>query len=147
MAFDFDQPVERRGSWSTRWERYPADVIPLWVADTDFRAPPAVLAALRRRLEHGVFGYSVNPPALREAVVERMQRLYGWRVEPDWVVFVSGVVPGLHLAARHLAAADQHVIVPRPVYHHLKRAPEHAPRAFAEVPLLLSALCGPSRAC
>ena len=139
MDFDFDRPVERRGSWSSRWERYPADVIPLWVADTDFRAPPAVLAALRRRVEHGVFGYSVNPPALREAVVARMSRLYGWRIEPEWVVFVSGVVPGLHLAARHLAAADQHVLVPRPVYHHLKRAPEQAPRAFAEVPLQLSA--------
>src|SRR5512139_4056946 len=113
MAYDFDEPVERRGSWSSRWERYPEDVIPLWVADTDFRAPPAVLAALRRRVEHGVFGYSVNPPALRDAVVGRMQRLYGWRVEPDWVVFVSGVVPGLHLAARHLAGAKQHVLVPR----------------------------------
>jgi bifunctional pyridoxal-dependent enzyme with beta-cystathionase and maltose regulon repressor activities len=86
-----------------------------------------------------VFGYSVNPPELREAVVERMQRLYGWRIEPAWVVFVSGVVPGLHLAARHLTRPDQHVLVPRPVYHHLKRAPELAPRAFAEVPLVLAA--------
>jgi putative C-S lyase len=138
MSFDFDAPVERRGTWSTRWERYPADVIPLWVADTDFRAPPAVLAALRRRIEHGVLGYSVTPPALRDALIERLQRLYGWRVEPDWVVFVSGVVPGLHLAARHLARPDQHVLVPRPVYPHLKRAPELAGRAFTEVPLVLA---------
>jgi putative C-S lyase len=135
---DFDHPAERRGTWSTRWERYPAEVIPLWVADTDFRAPPAVLAALRRRIEHGVLGYSVNPPALRDALIERLQRLYGWRVEPDWVVFVSGVVPGLHLAARHLARPDQHVLVPRPVYQHLKRAPELAGRAFTEVPLVLA---------
>lgn len=139
MDFGFDEPVERRGSWSSRWQRYPADVIPLWVADTDFRAPPPVLAAMRRRIEHGVFGYSVNPPELREAVVERMRRLYGWRIEPGWVVFVSGVVPGLHLAARHLARPDQHVLVPRPVYHHLKRAPEQAPRELSEVPLVLSA--------
>ncbi|MEK7862138.1 MAG: PatB family C-S lyase, partial [Chloroflexota bacterium] len=130
--------VERRGSWSMRWERYPGDVIPLWVADTDFRAPPAVLEALRRRIEHGVFGYSVPPNALRDAFIERMQRLYDWRVEPDWVVFVSGVVPGLHLAARHLVRPDEHILVPTPVYHHLKRAAVLAGREHAEVPLVLS---------
>lgn len=121
-----------------RWERYPGDVIPLWVADTDFRAPPAVLEALRRRIEHGILGYSVPPNALRDAFIERMQRLYDWRVEPDWVVFVSGVVPGLHLAARHLLRPDEHILVPTPVYHHLKRAAVLAGREHAEVPLVLS---------
>ena len=138
MFWDFDEVIERRGSWSMRWERYPGDVIPLWVADTDFRAPPAVLKAITRRAAHGVLGYSVPPAELREAVIERMQRLYGWRIEPDWVVFVSGVVPGLHLAARHLLRPDQHALVPTPVYHHLKRALELAQRAHADVPLALS---------
>jgi putative C-S lyase len=138
MPFDFDTPVERRGTWSTRWERYPADVIPLWVADTDFRAPPAVLEALQRRIAHGVFGYNVAPAALRDAVIGRMQRLYGWRVEPEWVVFIPGVVPGLHLAARHLMGPEQHALVPTPVYHHLKRAPVLARREHTEVPLVLS---------
>jgi len=138
VPYDFDEIIERRGSWSTRWERYPGDVIPLWVADTDFRAPPAVLEAIARRAAHGVFGYSAPPAELRDAVVERMQRLYGWRVEPEWVVFVPGVVPGLHLAARHLMRPDQHALVPVPVYHHLKRAPEVARRAFSEVPLVLA---------
>jgi len=139
VSWDFDEVIERRGSWSTRWERYGADVIPLWVADTDFRAPPAVLEAMQRRVAHGVFGYSAPPEALRAAVLERLQRLYGWRVEPEWLVFIPGVVPGLHLAARHLVRPEEHVLVPRPVYHHLRRAPELAPRAFTEVPLVLSA--------
>lgn len=138
MAYDFDAPVERRGTWSTRWERYPGDVIPLWVADTDFPAPPPVLAALRRRLDHGVLGYSVQPAVLRDAVIARMQRLYGWRIEPEWLVFVSGVVPGLHLAARHLMRPDQHALVPMPVYHHLKKSLELAQRAHTDVPLVLS---------
>jgi putative C-S lyase len=138
LPFDFDMPVERRGTWSTRWERYPAEVIPLWVADTDFRAPPAVLEAMRRRIEHGVFGYSLNPQPLREVIVERMRRLYGWRVEPEWIVFVSGVVPGLHLAARHLTNADQHALVPTPVYHHLKQSLVKSRRAHTDVPLVLS---------
>jgi len=113
-------------------------VIPLWVADTDFRAPPPVVAAIARRAAHGVFGYSAPPASLRDAVVERMQRLYGWRVEPDWVVFVSGVVPGLHLAARHLIRSDQHALVPSPVYHHLKQSLQKAQRAHSDVPLVLS---------
>ena len=96
MAFDFDTPVERTGTWSMRWERHAGrDVIPLWVADTDFRAPPAVLEALSARIAHGVLGYTFAPEALREAVVERLQRLYAWRVQPDWIVFLPGVVPGL----------------------------------------------------
>lgn len=137
MPYDFDEVMERRGSWSTRWEKFAGDVIPLWVADTDFRAPPPVLDAVRRRIEHGVLGYSVTPPALRDALVERLQRLYGWRVEPDWVVFVSGVVPGLHLAARHCMRADQHALVPTPVYHHLKQSLQKAQRAHTDVPLVL----------
>ena len=138
MPFDFDEPLARRGTWSTRWERYPEDVIALWVADTDFRAPPAVLQALEHRVRHGVLGYSVPPAELRDALIERLRRLYRWRVEPDWVVFVSGVVPGLHLAARHLVRPDEHILVPTPVYHHLKRAAVLASREHADVPLVLS---------
>jgi cystathionine beta-lyase len=138
MKFDFDTPVERAGTWSTRWDRYAGqDVIPLWVADTDFRAAPAILEALAARVEHGVFGYSTPPHALREAIAERMARLYRWRVDPGWIVFLPGVVPGLHLAARKLVPAGGHAVIPRPVYHHFKRALELAPRAFTEVPLVL----------
>ena len=136
--FDFDTPLDRAGTWSTRWERHAgADVIPLWVADTDFRAAPAILQALWRRLEHGVFGYSTPPPELRVAIASRMERLYGWRIDPSWIVLIPGVVPGLHLAARRLVPPQGHALIPRPVYHHFKRAMELAPRAFSEVPLVL----------
>ncbi|HEU4352811.1 MAG TPA: PatB family C-S lyase [Burkholderiales bacterium] len=138
MSFDFDSPVERAGSWSTRWERYfGRDVIPLWVADTDFRAAPAIREALLARIAHGVFGYSTPPHELRVAIAERMQRLYRWPVDPGWIVFLPGVVPGLHLAARQLIPAGGHALIPRPVYHHFKRAMELAPRDFSEVPLVL----------
>src|SRR5262245_38755455 len=136
--FDFDVPLNRAGTWSTRWERHAGrDVIPLWVADTDFRAAPAVLEALAGRVDHGVFGYSTPPAELRAAIVERMARLYRWSIEPAWIVFLPGVVPGLHLAARKLVPSDGHALIPRPVYHHFKRALELAPRAFSEIPLVL----------
>ncbi|MDA1118100.1 MAG: PatB family C-S lyase [Proteobacteria bacterium] len=139
MQFDFDTLVERAGTGAMRWERYEGrDVVPLWVADTDFRTPPAVLAAFARRIEHGVFGYTSAPRALREEIVARTQRLYGWRIAPEWIVFLPGVVPGLHLAARHLVPADGHVLVPTPIYQHFKRAVELAPRAHDDVPLVLS---------
>jgi cysteine-S-conjugate beta-lyase len=138
VPFDFDVVVDRVGTWSSRWERYAGrDVIPLWVADTDFRAPECVLEALAARLRHGVLGYTAPPQELREAIVARLRRLYRWRIEPDWIVFLPGVVPGLHLAARHLVRPDEHVLVPTPIYHHFKRAVELAPRAHADVPLVL----------
>ena len=138
VPFDFDSVTDRAGTWSSRWERYAGrDVIPLWVADTDFRAPECVLEAMAARLRHGVLGYTAPPGELREAIVTRMQRLYRWRIEPDWIVFLPGVVPGLHLAARHLVRADEHVLVPTPIYHHFKRAVELAPRAHDDVPLVL----------
>ena len=85
-----------------------------------------------------MFGYSTPPHELRAAIAERMARLYGWRIDPGWIVFLPGVVPGLHLAARQLVPADGHALIPRPVYHHFKRSLELAPRAFSEVPLVLA---------
>ncbi len=140
MPFDFDTVVDRAGTWSSRWERYAGgDVIALWVADTDFRAPDCVLEAMAARLGHGVLGYTAPPQELREAIAARMLRLYRWRIEPDWIVILPGVVPGLHLAARHLVRPDEHVLVPTPIYHHFKRAVELAPRAHDDVPLTLQA--------
>jgi len=137
MPFNFDAPVDRAGTWSLRWDRYGPDVIPLWVADTDFRAAPSVLQALSHKIQHGVFGYTLAPEALREAIVARCAQRYGWQIEPSWIVFLPGVVPGLHLAARRLVPADGHALIPTPVYHHVKRAVELAPRPFAELPLVL----------
>jgi len=112
-------------------------VIPLWVADSDFRAPGCVLEALEKRVKHGVFGYTTAPQELREAIVERLARLYRWRIDPSWIVFLPGVVPGLHLAARKLLPPDGHALIPIPVYQHFKRAVELAPRAYTELPLVL----------
>jgi cysteine-S-conjugate beta-lyase len=121
-----------------RWERYAGrDVIPLWVADTDFRSPAAVRAALTKRVQHGVLGYTAPPEALREAIVDYLARRHRWGVDPAWIVFLPGVVPALHVSARRLLHSDEHALLPTPVYHHFKRAVELAPRAHTEVPLTL----------
>jgi len=121
-----------------RWDRYAGrDVIPLWVADTDFRPPRAVLQAMEARVQHGVFGYTNPPEELRQAIVERLARRYGWTVDPAWIVFLPGVVPGLHVSARRLLAPDEHALLPTPLYQHFKRALELAPRAHTELALVL----------
>jgi putative C-S lyase len=139
-TFDFDAPSDRSGTHSMRWEKYAGrDVIPLWVADTDFRAPPAVVEALRRRVEHGIFGYTAPPPELRELIVARMARLYGWKIAPEWIVYLPGVVSGLYMAASRLTRPGEHILSPAPVYYHLFRAAQHAPRPWTDVPIALEA--------
>lgn len=78
----------RAGSDSIKWSMYPEDVLPLWVADMDFTSPPEVIAALQRRVEHGVFGYANESRKLAELIVERMERLYGWKISPEDVLIV-----------------------------------------------------------
>ncbi len=116
MAYDFDTLIERRGTTSIKWGWCDEDVLPLWVADMDFRSPPAVLDALRAAVEHGVFGYAAAPAGLRELLVERMARLYHWAIEPDWLVFIPGVVPAFNLACRAFAQPGEGVLIQPPVY-------------------------------
>ena len=96
-----------------------------------------MLAALRSRVEHGVFGYTSPPEELRDAIVARLASRYGWAVDPAWIVFLPGVVPGLHVSARRLLATDEHALLPTPLYQHFKRALELAARAHTDLPLVL----------
>ncbi len=114
-TFDFDRIIDRRGSDSIKWRAY-GDVLPLWVADMDFTAPDAVIAALRARVDHGVFGYAGEPPALREVLTAWLARRFGWRVAPEAFVFVPGVVTGFNVACRATARPGEGVLVQTPVY-------------------------------
>lgn len=116
--FNFDEPVERAHSDSDKWHKYAGrDILPMWVADTDFRSPPALIAALHQRVEHGVFGYGYGPsPVLVDAFVSRMQERYNWRIQPEWLVFLPGLVCGLNLAVRAYTHAGERTIAPTPIY-------------------------------
>lgn len=93
------------------------EVIPMWVGDMDFPAPPAVTEALRQRVDHGVFGYAMVPPAYYESVTGWFQRRHQWKIDPAWIIYTSGVVPAVSCAIRALTLPGEKVLVQTPAYH------------------------------
>jgi cysteine-S-conjugate beta-lyase len=122
MTFDFDRVIDRRTSDSNKWRKFPGDVLPLWVADMDFPSPPAVVQALRARVDHGFFGYLMEKPELHEVVAERLAKRYGWNVSPDAVMPLPGVIAGFNLALRALTSPRDGLLVQTPVYPPILRA-------------------------
>jgi cysteine-S-conjugate beta-lyase len=134
--FDFDEVVDRSGTASEKWEKYRGrDVIPMWVADMDFRSPPEVIEALRRRSEHGVFGYTCSSPEVVEAVTEMLERDYGWRVDPQWIVWLPGLVTGLNVTCRAVGEPGDDVLTLVPVYPPFLSAPRYSGRELVRVRL------------
>jgi cystathionine beta-lyase len=126
MTYDFDQRIDRRHSECLKWHEYGKDVLPMWVADMDFRSPGPVIEALHERIEHGIFGYSRAPEVLREVIVERLERLYHWRVSPQELVFLPTVVTGFNLVCHAAASPGEGVLLQTPVYYPMLRAPGNA---------------------
>jgi len=139
MATDFDRVVDRRPSGSIKWHLYAPDVLPLWVADMDFAAPEPIRAALRREVEHGIFGYEMPSRQLLETVAERMQRLYGWQVSPDRILATPGVVSGFNAAARVLCSDGSGILVQPPVYPPFLHVHENVGARCQPAPLTLVA--------
>ncbi|SMB38113.1 Aminotransferase class I and II [Serratia proteamaculans] len=138
MAFNFDQWVDRSHSDSVKWDKYPnRDIIPLWVADTDFPSPPAIIDALQQRVAHAVFGYSHPSPELIEVFTRRMLERYGWRINPEWLIFLPGMVCGLNLCVRAFTAEGEGTLAPSPIYPPFRKAAKFAGRSQLSVPLRL----------
>ena len=116
MIYDFDTMPDRKSTESIKWNYFEDDVLPMWVADMDFVSPEPVVRALRERVEHGVFGYALDVPGLKDVIVERMARLYGWTIQPDDIVYTPGVVTGFHMAAHGLVGEDAGLMIQTPVY-------------------------------
>ncbi|MDR2788726.1 MAG: PatB family C-S lyase [Candidatus Accumulibacter sp.] len=134
--FDFERVIDRRGGDSLKWNKYAgSDVLPLWVADMDFAAPPPVIAALERRIAHGVFGYGKPWASLVDTAIAYLHYRYGWRVSPEWLLWLPGLVTGLNAACR---AVDGAALTATPIYPPFLSAPRLAGRKLTTVPLVLS---------
>jgi cystathionine beta-lyase len=134
-AFDFDLVPERRGTDSQKWQKYAGrDVLPLWVADMDFKSSPAIIEALHARVEHGIFGYARPVKSTVDAVIEAMERRYGWKIDPAWIVWLPGLVVGLNVVAQAFAQSGEEVLTLTPVYPPFMSAPKNSARVSTSVP-------------
>jgi cysteine-S-conjugate beta-lyase len=138
MTFDFATPPNRAGTDSQKWQKYPGrDVLPMWVADMDFRSAPPILEALHRRVEHGVFGYARPVQSTVDAIVMAMEERYAWRIDPSWIVWLPGLVVGLNVTAQAFADAGDEVLTLAPVYPPFMSAPKNSARRSITVPWAL----------
>ena len=137
IRIDFDAEVERNGTSSTKWDRYRGtDILPMWVSDMDFEVSPEIAKAMQQRLAHAVFGYTNKPDNINELVAERLHRLYQWRIEPNWLVWLPGVISGMHMGTRCIGSSGDSVLVPSVIYPPLKAIPELCDRNAQTVPMV-----------
>lgn len=137
MNYNFDELITRRGTGSYKWDEMPADdVLPLWVADMDFRAAPCILDALRRRVEHGVFGYTYVDDRYYDAVIRWFRRRHEWEIRREWITYTSGVVPAVSATLKALTKPGEMVAVLTPVYNCFFSSIRNNGLQALEVPLL-----------
>ena len=135
--FDFNVAVDRRGTSAAKWDKYgSADVIPMWVADMDFPCAPPILEALHRRIDHGIFGYSNPPPGLVDATLAHLESQFAWKVEPEWIVWLPGLVVGLNVVTRACGDPGDEVITAVPIYPPFLSAPANGHRTVVRVPMV-----------
>ena len=118
MKYNFDEIVERRGTHCVKWDESPSDdVIPLWVADMDFKAAPQILEAVKKRAEHGVFGYTVVEEDYYVAVINWFRRRHNWRIHREEILYTTGVVPAMSVAIKALTMPGEKVLILSPDYN------------------------------
>jgi cystathionine beta-lyase len=142
MGYDFDRVIDRCNTNSMKWDLAEArlgckGLLPMWVADMDFRAPDPVIQALRVAAEHGIYGYAARMPSYYESFINWMKKRYGWEVKREWVECTPGVVPALHLAVRAFTRPGDEVIVQTPVYYPFFNAVTSTGRIILNNPLRL----------
>ena len=117
MSDDFNSPVNRRDSDSVKWNRYPADVLPLWVADMDFLSPQPIKDALQARISHNIFGYSQPQETTKNSICKWVERRHNWNISPEEIILFPGVVPAFNIAVRAITNPGDSVLLQTPAYH------------------------------
>ena len=133
---DFDAVFDRRGTGSSKWSKYPSDVLPMWVADMDFPAAPEIVDAIQNRLEHPLLGYGIARDELREQIVSDMGAKYGWMITAEEIVFLPGVEPGFNMALKAMLQPGDGLLVQTPVYRPILNAAGHWNLTHREAPLV-----------
>lgn len=132
---DFDRTISRKESDSVKWNRYPDDVLPLWVADMDFSSPAVIIEAIENRLSHPFFGYGCEDEELLEVICDWVYRRHGWKIYPDWLVLVSGVVYGMNWALQSVLENGQKISYQTPIYPPFLNFAKNAEVEEIQIPL------------
>lgn len=133
---DFSTEFNRRGTGSLKWDKYSDEnVLPMWVADMDFQAMPQVKEALKKEADFGIFGYNKPTPALKQCIVDRMQKLYDWTIKAEDIIWLPGVVPALNLVCRAIGKSGDNVMTTTPIYPPFLTAPGNSDRVLNDIPL------------
>ncbi|MEA4925528.1 MAG: MalY/PatB family protein [Syntrophomonadaceae bacterium] len=133
--YDFDEIIDRHGSHCAKWDDVGKELLPMWVADMDFKSAPEIIAALEERVRHGVFGYSGGCAVWDDSLIGWMNRRWGWEVKREWIFPSPGVVPALDMLVRALARPGEGVIIQTPVYPPFFRVVTRNGRRLRENPL------------
>lgn len=128
---------DRHNTHSIKWDKFPNDVIPMWVADMDFASPEPIIKAIQDRVSDGVFGYTKAAPELDKAIIDNAKNNYQWDIKANQIDYLPGLVCALHVAVRAFTKEDEAVIIPGPVYFHLTKAAELANRKIHSIPMQL----------
>lgn len=138
MKYDFSTEIDRTSSGSLKWDKYAGqDILPFWVADLDFVSAPEIRQALAARLEHGVFGYTVPSADTTRAVQDYLHRAHGWVIDPEWIVWMPGLVPALNVVCRAVGEPGDGVLTVTPIYPPFLTAPLNQQRTVQKAPLCL----------
>ncbi len=116
MPYDFERIVNRRGTASLKWDVEEQE-LPMWVADMDFQTAPEIMAAIRERADHGIFGYTVVPDAWYKAIQDWWKKRHGFLIEKEWLLFSTGVVPAISSIVRKMTTAGENIVIQTPVYN------------------------------
>ncbi len=123
MKYDFDKVVSRHNSNSFKWDTAPTqEMLPMWIADMDFQVAPAIIEALKKQVEHGIFGYTHVPESYYDSVTSWFSRRHGWNIQREWIVYLPSVVPALSACIRALASKGDNILIQGPVYNHFYSA-------------------------
>jgi cysteine-S-conjugate beta-lyase len=139
-AYNFDEVIDRSGTNSVKYDGRKAffgnpDLLPLWVADMDFRTPDFIVDAIRKRAQHELFGYTLRPQTYTQAIVSWLNRRYNWEIKPEWISFSPGVVAGLTLSIEAFSKPGDGVIIQPPVYFPFFDSVKGTGRELIENPL------------
>lgn len=142
MKYNFDQIIDRRGSGALKCDALEqwygnSELLPMWVADMDFATPDFIVDAIKERLEHPIFGYTIEPERYREAIITWIASHHGWAVKREWICYIPGIVKGIAMAINALLKAGDKIIIQPPVYHPFRNVAAHNGFEIVENPLLV----------